>query len=162
MSTNILFLSLGSNIEPRKSHLQYAIRLLKEQLGSVVSCSSIYETPAWGFDSTSFLNLCIKIETTQNTKATLKATQQIEKQLGRIPKKGDHYEARNIDIDIIYASEGIFNYPQLTVPHPLMHKRNFVLAPLAEIAPTQEHPLLHKTTLKLLEECKDEGKVSII
>ncbi len=159
MTTNTLYLSLGSNIEPKKEHLATAIQCLKNELGSIIDISSFYETPAWGFDSDSFINLCLSITTSKDTKQSLNITQQIEKIIGRAPKKEPTYEARKIDIDIIYSSEGIFHYPELNVPHPLMHQRNFVLVPLAEIAPDYMHPLLHKSNLELLDKCEDDGEI---
>ncbi len=159
MTTNTLYLSLGSNIEPKKEHLATAIECLKNELGSIIDISSFYETPAWGFDSDSFINLCLSITTFKDTKQSLSITQHIEKTIGRMPKKGNAYEARKIDIDIIYSSEGIFRYPELNVPHPLLHQRNFVLVPLTEIAPDYIHPLLHKSNLELLEACEDEGRI---
>ncbi len=156
-----LVISLGSNIEPRFKHVQEAVLLIKKNIGPIIKSSLIYETPAWGFISTPFLNACITIETILNTKNALIALQKIEKELGRKPKIGLAYEARPIDLDILFSSEGIFNYEHLTVPHSLLHERKFVLVPLVDIAPNYVHPLLHKTTQQLLETCNDSSEIKI-
>ena len=152
-------LSLGSNIEPRYEFLKQSITLLQKYLGEITAYSKIYETPAWGFESTPFLNACIKIESKLPTKEALASIQKIEIEIGRIPKEGTNYEARPIDIDILYSSEGIFNYPDLVVPHTLLQKRKFVLIPLNDIASELVHPLLHESTAELLEACKDNAEV---
>lgn len=156
---NELYLSLGSNIEDRKNYLDNAIQLIKIQLGNITKKASIYETPAWGFESTPFLNTCICVTTKLTTKEALINLQTIEKELGRKAKTTTGYEARPIDIDIIYASEGVFNLPNLVVPHPLMQERKFVLVPLMDIAADSIHPLLHKNTRELLKECGDDSDV---
>ncbi len=154
-----LIISLGSNITPRFEHLQEACILIKKNIGSINKSSLIYETPAWGFISTPFLNACITIETSLNTKNALIALQEIEKELGRKPKIGPTYEARPIDLDILFSSEGLFNYKSLIVPHPLLHERKFVLIPLLDIAPNYTHPLFHKTTQQLLTTCHDSSEI---
>ena len=152
-------LSLGSNIEPRNEFLTQSVTLLQKYIGEITAYSKIYETPAWGFTSTSFLNACIKIESKVATKEVLIIIQKIEIEIGRKRKAGTNYEARPIDIDILYASEGIFNYENLVVPHPLLQDRKFVLVPLNDIASGFVHPLLHFSTAELLESCEDNAEV---
>ncbi|WP_010523350.1 2-amino-4-hydroxy-6-hydroxymethyldihydropteridine diphosphokinase [Aquimarina agarivorans] len=156
-----LLISLGSNIEPRDFYLQQAVSLIKQHLGKVVNYSSVYQTPAWGFVSTTFLNACVTIQTDKDTKSALNILQHIEIDLGRKQKEGAAYEARPIDLDIIYSSEGIFCYRKLTVPHPLMQQRKFVLIPMLDIAAHQRHPLLHKTTQELLKNCTDSSEIRL-
>jgi len=156
---NEIYISLGSNIEPRLETLKLACESVNQKVGKIIQCSKIYETPAWGFISTPFLNACICITTPLNTMETLQELQQIEKKLGRKEKQGNNYEARPIDLDIIYSSEGIFRLPNLIVPHPLMQDRKFVLVPLMDIAKGQKHPLLHKNTQELLFECIDGSEI---
>ena len=135
--------------------------MISSNLGKVFQKSNIYETPAWGFKSTPFLNSCIGLKTKFSTKIILTKLQEIEKELGRQSKTKPGYEARPIDIDIIYSSEGIFNTSNLIVPHPLMQERKFVLVPLLDIAKEYMHPLLHKTTDELLMDCNDESEVTL-
>lgn len=158
--TNYIYISLGSNIESRLEYLQKAGNLISLEIGKVVAYSTIYETPAWGFVSTPFLNACIGVVTTLSTKQCLRQLQAIEEKLGRQKKQSIGYEARPIDLDIIYSSEGVFCLKKLVVPHPLMQDRRFVLVPLQDIAATIKHPLLHKTTQELLNKCKDNSKVT--
>jgi len=158
-SMNKLYLSLGSNIENRLYFIKQATKLINNKVGFVFEKSNIYETPAWGFESTKFLNTCICVHTKFTTKESLIEFQKIEKELGRKAKTSTGYQARPIDIDIIYASEGIFNTPSLVVPHPLMQDRKFVLVPLLDILPKYIHPLLHKNTKELLTECNDGSQI---
>ena len=156
---NILYLSLGSNIENRLTYINQATTLIANKLGNLTEKAAIYETPAWGFESTPFLNTCICVSTKYTTKEVLTHLQAIEKELGRKAKTTTNYEARPIDIDIIYSSEGIFNFPDLIVPHPLMQERKFVLVPLLDIAANIVHPLLHMNTHELFAVCKDDSEV---
>jgi len=156
---NEIYISLGSNIKPRFEYLKSACEYINSEVGEIFKYSKIYETPAWGFVSTPFLNACICITTPLNTKQTLQKLQHIEKKLGRKAKEGATYEARTIDLDIIYSSEGVFCLPHLVVPHPLLQERKFVLAPLLDIASEVKHPLLHKNTQELMSKCEDNSKI---
>ena len=156
----VLLLSLGSNIGDRLGHINTAIQTLEKDLGKVISNASVYETPSWGFNGNSFLNTCIEIETKCNTKECLTIIKKIETKIGRNKKTKTEYENRPIDIDIIYSSEGIFNYDDLIVPHPLLQKRKFVLYPLNDIYPLYKHPLIHKNTLELIKNCDDNSEIN--
>ncbi len=160
MSTkNNSYLSLGSNIRPREYFLSEAIRLLQETVGLLLSQSSIYETESWGFSSEiPFLNIVILMETPLNAESVLQETRKIEKILGRT-HKGKPYGSRKIDIDILYINKEVIDSPELTVPHPHLTQRRFVLEPLAELSPDFIHPILQKSSLELLKECRDSSGV---
>ena len=151
------YLSLGSNLGNRAHFLQQAVFRLQEKAGNIKQISKVYETEAWGFNSDKFLNICVELETTLSPNELLKTILKIEKTLGRKREKRDSYEARTIDIDILYYSFEIFETEDLTLPHPGLHLRRFVLKPLSDIAPQFYHPILIKDTRNLLQECKDKS-----
>jgi 2-amino-4-hydroxy-6-hydroxymethyldihydropteridine diphosphokinase len=127
--------------------------LLAERVGDIQVISGFYDTPAWGYQSAhSFLNIAVQMETTFSPHELLALTQQIERELGRLSNSDDKaYSDRTIDIDIILYDKVILQTPDLILPHPLMHKRLFVLQPLAEIAPDLIHPVLNKTITELYQ-----------
>jgi 2-amino-4-hydroxy-6-hydroxymethyldihydropteridine diphosphokinase len=144
----IVYLLLGSNLGNRKEVLKKAIELLSEKVGTIVKQSRDYETVPWGVtDQPDFLNLAIEIHTDLKPLEVLEQTQSVENQLGRIRK--EKWGARLIDIDILFYGNEIIDEPNLKVPHPLMQERDFVLTPMAEIAPDFVHPVLGKTVLVL-------------
>ena len=157
--TQTVYLSIGSNLGERKLNLQKAIFLMREQLGEVVKISSVYDTPAWGFESENFLNACLELETNLSPETLLEELLKIEKQLGRLRNFEEGYKSRTIDIDIIYYGKKIVTSEKLTIPHPKMKERRFVLRPLSDIAPQFYHPALHKDTRNLLQECRDKSVI---
>lgn len=142
--THTVYLSLGSNLGNKEENLQCAMKRINEQIGKIVSQSAHYVTTPWGFDSShTFLNNALSVVTSLEPMELLDATQQIERDLGRLKKSaGGVYFDRLIDIDILLYDERVMNHPRLILPHPLLHKRLFVLQPLSEIAPELAHPLL--------------------
>ena len=145
----IFYLSLGSNVGDREGHLRDANARLQAH-GRIVSVSSFYETEPVEFTNQAwFLNCVVALETEEAPEQLMAAILGIEQSMGRkrIQRKGP----RTIDIDILLAGETILDSPALTIPHPAMHQRRFVLQPLAEIAPDLRHPVLKKTTRELLE-----------
>lgn len=139
----LAYLSLGSNVGDRAAYLRDAIARL-QSAGHVVAVSSFYETEPVEFTQQPwFLNCAVALETAKMPKQLLSALLRIERQMGRrrIQKKGP----RTIDIDILLFGNAAMDSAQLTIPHPAMHERRFVLEPLAEIAPEARHPVLSKT-----------------
>jgi len=147
---HLVYLSLGSNIGDREAHLREVIRRL-ESTGKLRSVSSIYETEPVEFtDQPQFLNCAVALETSSTPEQLMLQLLTIEKAMGRqrIQKKGP----RTIDLDILLFEDEVVDTPGLTIPHPAMQHRRFVLEPLAEITPDAMHPLLRKTVRELLEE----------
>ena len=153
-------LSLGSNLGPRETYLRKALQALDKELGSLVKCSSFYETLPWGFSSDSlFLNAAACYDTLLSPEEVLAVTQQIEKSLGRKEKsRQGQYADRCIDIDILLYDDRMMQTPDMILPHPHMAERMFVLEPLAEIMPHLLHPLLRKTILQLKEELAERSE----
>lgn len=153
-------LSLGSNLGPRETYLRKALQALDKELGSLVKCSSFYETLPWGFSSDSlFLNAAACYDTLLSPEEVLAVTQQIEKSLGRKEKsRQGQYADRCIDIDILLYDDKVMQTPDMILPHPHMAERMFVLEPLAEIMPHLLHPLLKKTILQLKEELAERSE----
>ena len=147
-----VYLGLGTNIGNRKENLTRAIEALSLALGHYSALSSFIETAPWGFNSdNAFLNCTVAFDTELTPHQLLDTTENIERKLGRTSKSnGGIYHDRVIDIDILlYGSETV-STERLTIPHPLMHMRDFVLEPLAQIAPHTIHP----TTGKSIEQLK--------
>ena len=149
-----VYLGLGTNIGDRRLNLTRAIELLSLALGKCIAVSRFIETAPWGFESSnSFLNCAAAFETELQPTELLDTTESIERELGRTVKsQGGNYSDRIIDIDILLYGNETIETERLTVPHPLMHKRDFVLQPLAEIAPDVVHPVLDKSIILLLKE----------
>lgn len=147
---DIAYLSLGSNVGHREQNLHEAIRRAST-LGRVVAVSSFYETEPVEFtDQPWFLNCVIALETLAAPGQLMSELLRIEHEMGRqrILKKGP----RSIDIDILLFGDAVVNTPEVTIPHPEMVRRRFVLEPLAEIAPELRHPVSQKTVRQLLAE----------
>lgn len=132
---HVVYLGLGSNIGNRRSLLNESIGHIGEEIGTVRHQSRFIETEPWGFDSPNmFLNACICVETTLAPRQLLEATQRIERQMGRAHKTvGHQYTDRIIDIDILLYDDLHMHESDLTIPHPLMWERDFVMRPLKEI-----------------------------
>jgi 2-amino-4-hydroxy-6-hydroxymethyldihydropteridine diphosphokinase len=145
----LTYLSLGSNVGDREAQLQDALSRLPAA-GRVVAVSSLYETePVEVTHQAWFLNCAAALETSDSPQQLMRTILQIESDMGRrrVQEKGP----RSIDIDILLFEDEIVNSESLTIPHPAMAARRFVLEPLAEIAPQARHPVLHKTIRQLLD-----------
>lgn len=148
--TDLTYLSLGSNLGDREAYLRQAIMRL-ETAGEVRAVSSFYETEPVEFtEQSNFLNCAVGLQTSIPPDELMFRLLDIERSLGRerIQKKGP----RTIDIDILLYGERIVALPELSIPHPAMAQRRFVLEPLAEIAPDARHPVANKSIRQLLEE----------
>ncbi len=153
------YLSLGSNQGAKLKNLQKAINLIAEKIGTVSKISSVYKTASWGFKSDDFYNICVELSTNLNPEDLLKAIHKIEVFLGRKPNINTEYKARTIDIDILLFDAEIIFSKELNVPHKEMLHRNFVLIPLAEIAPNLIHPIVKQRMCVLVENCTDNNEI---
>ncbi|MGB2759152.1 2-amino-4-hydroxy-6-hydroxymethyldihydropteridine diphosphokinase [Maribacter stanieri] len=154
------FLSIGSNLGDRLLLLQKAIFEIGKVAGEIRQVSAIYETPSWGFEGEDFFNACLELQTLLSPEDLLSQLLTIETNFGRERKDGDGYQSRTLDIDIIYYEKEIIDTENLTVPHPKMQERKFILKPLADITPQFYHPIFNKDTRNLLQECKDKSTIT--
>ncbi len=156
----VVYLGIGSNIGDREDNCLKAISLLEENGLKITKRSSLHETEPWGVkNQPQFVNMAVEAETDLSPRELLVILKKIENAMGRLPEK--KWGPRIIDIDILMYDDLKINEADLTVPHPLMHERAFVLVPLSEIAPEKVHPALHKTISELLNQKTspdDDGK----
>ena len=145
---HVTYLGLGSNIGDRLQNLQAAINALEPDVHPV-ECSPVYETPPWGFlDQPNFLNQVVKAETELSPGELLRYLKEIEKDLGR--QDSFLNGPRKIDLDIIFFDDAVIESPPITIPHPRMDDRGFVLLPLADLAPEFKHPVLDLSVQDML------------
>ena len=158
----MIILSIGTNIGDRERNIENAVKALDE-IGKVTTISPIYSSEPWGFESENgFYNIALTMESELLPLDLLQETQRIEKELGRTAKTTTTYTDRIIDIDLIDYNNQIIDTDTLTLPHKLMHKRNFVLYPLTDIAPEWQHPTLKLTALELKKASTDPSTVHIL
>ena len=155
---NTVYLLLGSNMGDSEHTLTVAINMIEKNIGKLTKSSSIYRTAAWGNeDQPDFLNQIIIVSSSLSSLNILKEIFVIEKEMGRV--RTTKNAARVIDIDMLFFNDEIIQTETLTVPHPQIQNRRFVLVPLAEISPDFQHPLLKKSSLELLSICSDKLNV---
>ncbi|MGE6219601.1 2-amino-4-hydroxy-6-hydroxymethyldihydropteridine diphosphokinase [Nubsella zeaxanthinifaciens] len=150
------YLLLGTNMGDRNSNLQQAIALIESEIGNVIAASSVYETAPWGkTDQPGFLNQAVGVQTALQPLELLQVMLDIEKKMGRV--RLEKWGERLIDIDLIfYGEDTILNNEELSLPHPEMHKRRFVLEPLNEIAADYIHPVFKEKVSSILTNLSDE------
>jgi 2-amino-4-hydroxy-6-hydroxymethyldihydropteridine diphosphokinase len=155
---NQVYLLIGGNMGDRMANLSAAKDMLGLQCGTIIASSSLFETEPWGYkEQPAFLNQALLLSTPFSAEKLLEEILKIENRLGR--KRDIPLGPRSIDIDIIYFNNAIIHTSNVTIPHPHIANRKFVLAPLAELAPDFLHPILLKTNKDLLEECGDSSVV---
>jgi 2-amino-4-hydroxy-6-hydroxymethyldihydropteridine diphosphokinase len=160
MKKHTYYLIIGSNLGDRLKQLSLAKKRIGQDVGTLVSESSIYETQPWGFeDQPWFLNQVLQVDSSYSPNEVLRRIKTIEVQTGREP--GEKWHARHIDIDILLYGEMIIHEQYLKIPHPQLPSRNFVLVPLMELAPELILPGTDKTIEELYFESKDTGEVYI-
>lgn len=167
----------GGNLGEVAQTLATARRKLAERAGRELSASMLYESEPWGFEAPErFLNQVLVLDTLLEPEQLLDCCQQIEKEGGRVRPQSQtqvlqdvegqsdadelnpplrQYSSRSLDIDILFYGDQVIDTPRLQIPHPLLHRRGFVLRPLAEVLPDFVHPVLHKTVSQLLDELKE-------
>ena len=157
---NKAFLLLGGNLGDRLANFKKAKHFLEEQVGKIIKYSGVYETASWGNTAQpDFLNQVLLMETKLTAEQVMKQILFIENKLGRV--RTEKNASRIIDIDILFFNEEVIETKKLTVPHPQIQNRNFVLHPLNELAPDLVHPILKKNIHQLLLDCNDTLPVNI-
>ena len=157
-----VILSLGSNQGNRLQNIQNAIDSLHLFVGTVVKVSNLYETPAWGFDGEAFYNCALVLNTQNSAEMVLEKVLEIENNLGRVRSLAEGYQSRIIDIDVIAFNEEIIASKNLTVPHPFMQERLFVLVPMRDLNLDWRHPILQKYLPELLIASEDKSKIKVL
>jgi len=159
VSTQGLFLSLGSNVGNREENLQVAVQAIFKRIGTNTKLSSVFQSESWGFQSDDFLNCCVEVSTRLTEDEVLQLCLEIEKDMGRVRSIEKGYQARIIDIDLLFFDQKIIANENLQLPHPELHNRYFVLYPLMEIAPGFMHPVIGKTIRELFEQAVFQTKI---
>ena len=155
MAEERVFIALGTNLGDRQDNLRLARDTLSPQI-KIHKCSSIYQTPPWGYEEQpEFLNQVLEVQTALEPLPLLDALKAVEAQMGRL--QTFRYGPRLIDLDILFYGQRILETERLTLPHPRLHERAFVLVPLHEIAPDFIHPVLNETITTLLDKVDTEG-----
>lgn len=154
-----VYLALGSNLGDCRANLLQAVRQIEERIGRVISLSAFYASAPWGFDSVNaFLNGVLLVDSDHTAISILQIIKHIESEMGRLQKTTNAYSDRVIDIDILFYDNDIVQMSYLVIPHPLLHRRMFVLEPLCEIAPDYIHPQFEKSISLLCAELKESEK----
>lgn len=156
----IYAISIGTNTGKRLQNIQNAIAEMKVGLGEVVKISAVYESEPWGFESEHwFYNIVLTLKSDVEPQELMKKLLDIEKKMGR-ERNAKGYADRCIDIDIVLCEECTICSKNLTLPHPHMHERLFVLLPLKELMPQWIHPIFKKNMEEMIRECNDNCRIN--
>lgn len=151
LSIATAYISLGSNLGDREATLRRALELLRERAGNVVAISSFHETEPVGYTAQpKFINAVAQLNTDLPPETLMETLLAIERELGRDRAATVPKGPRTLDLDLLLFEDRVIDAPGVSVPHPAMHERRFVLEPLAEVAPNAVHPVLQRTTRELL------------
>ena len=161
-SQHQVVLSIGSNQGNRLANIESCIALIHQEVGTVIEVSKLYETPAWGFESDAFYNCALLLHTNLSAQKILNQVLKVEKQLGRIRSSQQGYQSRIIDIDLIVFDNEIIESEKLTIPHPLMQNRKFVLLPMQDLKLNWKHPVFHKTISELITITPDDSICTVV
>lgn len=160
-NNQLVFIALGTNQGDKSENLDTAIDKIIEQTGPVLAMSKLYETDAWGLeDQEHFYNLVIAVDTDLTPQALLQKLLDIEKEMGR--ERIQKWGPRIIDLDILFYKNQIIDTPNLTIPHPDLQNRNFVLIPLLDICPFMNHPVKNVDVMQLYVDCSDTQEVRLV
>ena len=154
-----VILSLGSNQGNRLENIQKAIEAIHLSVGTIVKVSNLYETPAWGFEGDAFYNCALVLHTQTDAETVLEKVLTIEEKLGRVRTDSEGYQSRILDIDVIAFNEEIIASQNLTVPHPYMQERLFVMIPMRDLNLDWRHPILQKYLPELLKASEDKSQI---
>lgn len=161
-SQHQVILSIGTNQGNRLDNIQDCLRLIHQEIGTLIKVSNLYESPSWGFESEAFYNCAVVLHTTSSAFKILTTILKIEKRLGRVRGTALGYQSRVIDIDFIAYNEDIIDTEKLQVPHPLMQNRRFVLLPMQDLNLNWEHPVFQKKTSELLKASPDKSVCTLV
>ncbi len=158
---NTAYFLVGGNIGNRENNISLAINLINQNIGKIFRKSSMYQTAPWGNkEQPDFLNQVLQIKTKLNAGQCMEQILIIENKIGRV--RTIKNAPRAIDIDILFYNNEVINSPNLTVPHPQIKKRTFVLVPMNELSPNFIHPVLYKSINYLLSTCTDPLEVRLL
>ena len=157
---NEAILLIGGNLGNRLDNISRTMGYIEDRIGNIKNYSSVYESEAWGFETEHrFLNVVVVVETPLQQEFLLQKAHEIETIMGRL-RNNNGYSSRTMDVDILFFNDSAIDTPVLTIPHPHLHERRFVLLPLIEIMPDKVHPVFQKNIKELLAECCDNCEVN--